>query len=91
MYQAKLAMNIGGQFPEPLEKQIGILKEVGFDGFFFDWAPGRDIKTLKKTADAEGMEFQFIHSDFMLMADMWKETKKTEAAFVFLSLITVRL
>ncbi|MBE5782960.1 MAG: sugar phosphate isomerase/epimerase [Clostridiales bacterium] len=80
MYQAKLAMNISNQFGLPLEEQISVLREVGFDGFFASWMPGSDIAALRRAADAWGMKFEFIHSNHLLMAHMWEQTEKTEEA-----------
>ena len=80
MYQAKLAMNIGEQFTLPLEEQIALLRQIGFEGFFSGWRPGFDIKALKQAGDREGMVFQSIHSNHLLMADMWEKTEKTEEA-----------
>lgn len=80
MYQAKLAMNIGEQFGLPLEEQIRLLKATGFDGFFALWRPGCNMKALKEEADRAGMTFQSIHSNHLIMADMWEKTEKTQDA-----------
>lgn len=82
MYQARLAMNIGGQFDMPWDEQIHLLKKIGFDGFFSSWMPDTplSVRELKKAADEAGMRYEFIHSNHLLMADLWEETAKTEEA-----------
>ena len=37
MWNTHFCVNVGGIFIIPLEEELRIIKEVGFDGFFTNW------------------------------------------------------
>lgn len=80
MYGRKLGMGLSSQFGLPLEEQVPLLREVGFEAFFCEWAPGADVAPLGRAADEYGMIFQSIHAPFVLMHSMWYRTEHTDTA-----------
>lgn len=81
MYRAKLCLGLSeSQFGLPLEEQIRLWKQVGFDGFFAGWTPQTDLLKLRRVGDEEGMAFQSVHAPFEQINALWKPMDNTEAA-----------
>lgn len=62
MYGCRIGLELHKDVGIPLEDQIRLYKETGFEGFFAYWEPGMDVAALKKVADEEGMIFQSLHA-----------------------------
>lgn len=81
MYRAKLCLGLSeSQFGLPLEEQIRLWRETGFEGFFTDWEYGADLRALRRTGDEEGMIFQSVHAPFTQINALWKPMENTAAA-----------
>ena len=81
MYGTKLILS--AHFDElPVEDQIRLFAQVGFEGFFTGWRSGAPIGQWKKTGDACGMLYQSVHGPFSGCAEIWKEDSETAEGFV---------
>lgn len=80
MWRTKLALGLSAQFGIGFEEQIRLLKQVGFEGFFFEWNEETDVAGLKKTADELGMEIQSIHAPYTNSRYLWEDSEKTQGA-----------
>ena len=81
MYQAALCLGLSSTFGLPEPEQIRVFRQIGFEGFFTDWAPGKDLSALRAVGDECGMIFQSVHAPFTKMADMWgKDEAKARIA-----------
>ncbi len=77
----KTKMGLGLLFSSGLsvEEQLKIYKNVGFEAFFSDYAPGR-AEICRRAADELGLVYQSIHAPFLRMRHMWEESPETELA-----------
>lgn len=80
MRNTRLCLSLNEQFRIPLEDQIRLFKQIGFEGFFSPWKAGCDMAALRKAADGEGMLWQSVHGPFHKSRSMWVPTDETEAA-----------
>lgn len=80
MRNTRLCLSLNEQFKIPLEDQIRLFRQIGFEGFFSPWKPGLDMAALRRTADAEGMLYQSVHGPFHKSRSMWYPSDETEAA-----------
>ena len=80
MWKTKLCLGIGSQFGEDLEAQLALFCRTGFEGFFVDWTPDRDLARLRARADELGMLFQSVHAPFGKAARMWMEGECAQEA-----------
>ena len=78
MYGCRLGLEVHADFGMPLDRQVGLFKEIGFDSFFTYWKRGLDVSALRKAADESGMLFQSIHAPSTRVCDMWYQTDETE-------------
>lgn len=79
MYGCKLGMELHKDIRLPLEDQIRLLKQVGFEAFFAYWAPDMDIGSLRRVADGEGMYFQSLHAPSGIGSrHLWYKSEETE-------------
>lgn len=76
MWKKQFCMNLFPGSDMPLEEQLELLKNTGFDGFFVTWDPRMDVESLAKKANALGMRFQSIHAPFGRSADMWHDDEQ---------------
>lgn len=76
MWKRLLGMNTSEAFGVPIEEQIIMLKECGFDAFFTHWSRGCDIDKWAKTAKEAGMIYQSVHAPFSGVADLWRDNKE---------------
>lgn len=65
-------------FEAPVEQQIELYHQAGFEGFFTEWDD--HIPLYRQTADRLGMIYQSIHAPFYHCADMWGTDEKARAA-----------
>lgn len=74
MWKNKLCMGlmqtIGTDRLEP-EREIQLLRETGFEGFFSDWNGLEGLKRCRAAGIAEGMEYQSVHAPFGNVRDLW--------------------
>lgn len=80
MWNAKLCLGTDEKFGLPINEQIKLFKQAGFEGFFTEWHPGDDIAGWKETGDAAGIVYQSIHAPFGRAADIWKNDGSAETA-----------
>jgi len=80
MHNALLCLGTGyfEGLSEP--EQIRLFKKIGFEGFFSNWAAGKEMDEIAKTAKEQNMIFQSIHAPFTKMADIWTDTPAADAA-----------
>ena len=78
MYRHLLCMNVSEAFGEPIEKQISMLKAVGFEGFFTMWNESYPINEWAALAREQGMIYQSLHAPFDYVSAIWHGTD-TEA------------
>ena len=62
MYKCKLGMELHKDLGLPYDRQISLLRETGFEGFFAYWEKGMDVADLAAAARREGMIFQSLHA-----------------------------
>ncbi len=81
MWKKLLGMNVSESFELPIEEQIVMLKECGFDAFFTPWNKNYPIDKWVKLASDIGMIYQSVHAPFGGVADLWRGDKqKADAA-----------
>ena len=76
MWNQKLAMNIGKQFGEDLPAQLSILKEAGFDGYFFGWSRSLDGDAVVAEGERLGLTLQSVHAPFGKIKCLWAEDEE---------------
>lgn len=72
MYRHLLGMNVFDSLEIPVEKQIEMLRQTGFEAFFTSWKRGCDIKKWAEKARETGMIYQSVHAPFGGTADLWR-------------------
>lgn len=77
MYGVKLCLGLSECFGLPWDKQIQVLRKIGFEGFFCNWQPNIKIEDMRRTADAEGMIFQSVHAPFGRIDTLWEPVEDT--------------
>ncbi len=80
MWNAKLCLGTTEEFGIPVEEQIRLFHQAGFEGFFTEWHPEADIAGWKRLGDELHMDYQSIHAPFGRAADMWKKGPQAEEA-----------
>ena len=78
MYKKKLCLGLFSEFSIPIEDQIRLFGQVGFEAFFSGW--DQNIKSYKKLADDSGMVYQSVHAPFGNAAKMWQSGENAEKA-----------
>lgn len=76
MWKKQLCMNVSERFGLPLERQLELLKQVGFDGYFPTRKRELDLAALVGKARALGLLLQSIHAPWGKMADIWQEDEE---------------
>lgn len=71
MWKQKFALNIGKQFGEDLPAQLSLLKQCGFEGYFFTWNREMDPKPIVEEGNRLGMTLQSIHAPFTKVKALW--------------------
>lgn len=61
------------QLQIPIEDQIRLFSETGFDGFFTAWTENCRFLEWKKVADSLGMIFQSLHAPYHNVAAIWND------------------
>ena len=67
----RFCLGVNDQFGEPIEKQIGMIGEAGYDAVFFPYRGSEEIRTWCNIAKADGMEVQSLHAPFSGCRDLW--------------------
>lgn len=73
MYRVKLGMNTSVAFGIPVEEQITLLKQTGFEAFFTAW--DRNLVSYRECAEKTGMIYQSVHGPFHHIGHMWEESE----------------
>lgn len=72
MYKNKLCLGLGESFDVSFPEQIKMIKQAGFDAFFFDWSDKVDVKEIAECAKANNIEIQSVHAPYYKSAIMWE-------------------
>lgn len=87
MYQVKLGMAINSEFGLPLEEQVRLLKQTGFESFFSYWsAADGSTSKLKALADKLGLDYHSLHAPGRHMNAIWEEGPHADALMQELNL-----
>lgn len=70
MWNKRLCLGLSGSFGVSPEEQIRLIKEAGFDAFFYEWNPDK-IDDVARAGKEQGLIFQSIHAPFQKAADFW--------------------
>lgn len=81
MYKNKLCLGLSASFGVSYPQQVKLIKQAGFEGFFFDWSKEIDVDSIMKAAEECGLELQSIHGPYYKAAVMW-ESPETAAEAV---------
>ena len=76
MYKTKLCL--GTYFDTPVEEQIALFKQAGFDGFFTPW--DENVEKYRKCADEIGMLYHAVHAPIGNSAKMWEDSEESKSA-----------
>ncbi len=80
MYKNKLCLGLSESFGVSLPEQIKMIRQAGFEGYFFDWVKGVDVEEIKRAADESGLELQSIHAPYYKSAIMWESAENAAEA-----------
>lgn len=80
MGKARLCLGTCDAYGRPVEEQIRLFRQAGFDGFFTEWHAGEDMRGYRRLADRLGMEYQSVHAPFDRAAALWETGPRAEAA-----------
>lgn len=69
----KLGCNSSAVLGNPIEKNMELIKNAGFDCTFFCWDKNNDNKAYMKKAHSVGLEVETLHAPFSQMNSMWEE------------------
>jgi len=72
MWKQKLCMGVNPAVGIPIEDQIRLIANTGFEAIFTSWDHGVPVNEYKKIADECGVEYQSIHAPFHKAADVSK-------------------
>lgn len=71
MYKHLLGMNLSESFGKPIEEQIKMLAETGFEAFFTHFEKGYPIEKWAGLGKEYGLIYQSLHAPFGGVADLW--------------------
>lgn len=75
MWEKRLCLGLSGSFGVSPEEQIKLIKNAGFDAFFYEWNPEK-IHDVAAAGKEQGLIFQSIHAPFQKAADFWGEDEE---------------
>jgi len=78
VYGVRLCLGARKEFGIPVEDQIRLFHQVGFDGFFTVWDGKTSI--YREIANELGMIYQSVHAPFDKMKDIWHDPVKSADA-----------
>ena len=73
MEKRKLCLAVNEQFGKPVEEQIFMILDAGYDGVFFPYRNDDEIRRWTTEAKAAGMETQSLHAPFVGCRALWEE------------------
>jgi len=73
MWNTKMCLGAMPDFGIPIEEQIKLFQNVGFEGFFTGYSSCEDISKYRKAADETGMMYQSIHAPHSTVDTMWQK------------------
>lgn len=79
MMDMRLCLGYSPSFGVDEEEFLSLIRQIGFDGFFVEWAEGKDLVHLASLGKRLGLLFQSVHAPFGRMADMWGEDEDKAA------------
>ena len=80
MWKARLCLGTDADFGIPIEEQIRLFRQVGFDGFFTEWSEAADISGWRRLADSLHITYQSVHAPFGRADALWQEGTAAECA-----------
>ena len=81
MWKKRLCLGLSNSFDLSPEEQIKLIKNAGFDAFFYEWNHEK-IDSVAKTGKEQGMIFQSMHAPFQKAADFWGDDESRGEAAV---------
>lgn len=72
MWNRQLCMSIMKHYGLPLQEQVHVLADAGFDGIFSDWYNDNAVDTIAQTAKECGMIYQSVHAPYEGVDKVWK-------------------
>ena len=73
MWKQKFVLGISGQFGSDDYVQLEQFKAAGFDGYFINITPQRDLKAIAHRARELGLEFQSVHAPYNRNNLLWED------------------
>lgn len=70
MWKKRLCLGLSDSFGVEPEEQIKLIKNAGFDAFFYVWEPEK-IDDVARAGKEQGLIFQSLHAPFQKAADFW--------------------
>lgn len=80
MYKNKLCLGLSPSFDISMPEQMKLIKQAGFEAFFFDWDEVIDVEDMKRNIDETGLELQSIHAPYYKSAIMWESEDNAREA-----------
>ncbi len=74
-----LIINVGCIKDVPVERQLRLFAETGFNGVFFDWSRDRMPDPFVPVARRLGLRVQSLHAPFYGMDDVWHDGGEDKA------------
>lgn len=78
MWKKELCIGMLGGTDLTDEEMLGLIKKVGFDAYFANWADGRDLVAVRDCGDSLGLRLQSVHAPFNRMDSLWYPDERTE-------------
>ncbi|MBR5411313.1 MAG: TIM barrel protein [Clostridia bacterium] len=82
MSRYRLCLGTSSQYRAPVEEQITLIRNAGFDEVFFDWKKDAPVEDWCRIAKGNGIPVQSIHGPFGGCRAMWEaEEDAANAAY----------
>lgn len=78
MSKFELCIGILGRTGMEDAKQLELIKQVGFDGYFPCWTEEYDLKALRAAGDSLGLRMQSVHAPFGKVDSLWYPNEHTQ-------------
>ena len=86
----KLGANLLKSEQADIYEQIPMLKEAGFDCFFFSYTDSVDVEKIRTIADEQQIEIETVHLPFGGVNSLWEDGAKGEEYLAYLCAIIAR-
>lgn len=79
MERTLLCLSANDRFSAPIEEQIPMIRDAGFDQIFFPGNPDLPVRQWVRSARAAGLEVQSLHAPFGGCAALWEDDDEKAA------------